>query len=116
MLRRSFYVALWAMSLIAFAAPARAKDELVIGITQYPSTLNPGIEAMMAKAYVLAMARRPLTTYDADWKIVCMLCTELPSLENGRAEIVELGDGKRGVNLTYTIREDAKWGDGKPVS
>ena len=34
--------------------------ELRIGITQFPSTLNPLIDSMLAKSYVLAMTRRPL--------------------------------------------------------
>jgi peptide/nickel transport system substrate-binding protein len=98
-------------------APSLAKDgELAIGITQYPSTLNPLIDAMSAKSYVLGLAFRPLTTYDADWKLVCLLCTELPSIENGRAVPVDRDDGKRGIRLTYTIRPDATWGDGRPVT
>jgi peptide/nickel transport system substrate-binding protein len=103
--------------LLAAAGPARAAhEELRIGVTQYPSTLNPVIDAMVAKTYVLAMTRRPLTTYDADWKLVCMLCVELPSIENGLAEPVELPDGKHGIKVTYTIRPDAVWGDGTPVT
>ena len=50
-------------------AAAAPRDELVIGVTQYPSTLHPNIDAMLAKTYVLAMTRRPVTTYDADWKL-----------------------------------------------
>ena len=49
----------------AGAAPPRAPDELAIGITQFPSTLNPLIDAMTAKVYVLAMVRRPFTRYGA---------------------------------------------------
>ena len=45
---------------------------------------------MAAKNYVLGMAMRPFTVYDADWKLVCLLCTELPSIENGRAVPVDL--------------------------
>jgi peptide/nickel transport system substrate-binding protein len=97
-------------------AAAAAHDELRIGITQYPSTLNPVIDAMMAKTYVEAMTRRPLTTYDADWKLVCMLCVELPSIENGLAVPVELPGGKKGIKITYTIRPDAVWGDGVPIT
>ena len=98
------------------AAPVRAPDELAIGITQFPSTLNPLIDAMTAKDYVLAMVRRPLTTYDADWKLVCMVCVELPSFANGLAEKVDLGEGKTGVKVTYTIAPEARWGDGVPVT
>jgi len=47
------------------AAPAgnaaTAKDDLVIGITQYPSTLHPNIDSMVAKSYVLGMTQRPFT-------------------------------------------------------
>lgn len=104
----------------AFAAPLHAqpklKDELVIGMTQYPTTLHPSIESMLAKTYVLDMTRRPFTAYDKDWKLVCMLCTELPSLENGKAVIEELPDGKKGIAVTYTIQPEAKWGDGTPVT
>lgn len=104
-------------AFVLFASTAaRAKDELVIGITQFPSTFNPNIDAMAAKSYVLAMARRPLVTYDHAWKVACMLCTELPTIENGRAKPVDLPDGGKGVQLTYTIRSDAKWGDGTPVT
>lgn len=91
-------------------------NQLVIGMTQFPYTLHPSIEAMMAKTYVLGMARRPLTAFDAQWKPVCMLCEELPTLENGGAVRETTPDGKEGVAVTYTIRPEAKWGDGTPVS
>ena len=107
--------------LLSWPVVAAPRDSLTIGITQFPSTLNPNIDAMAAKSYVLGMAMRPFTVYDADWKLVCLLCTELPSIENGRAVPVDLpsGDspgGRKGVDLTYTIRPDARWGDGVPVT
>ena len=59
---------------------------------------------------------RPFTVYDADWTLVCLLCTELPSIENGRAVPVDLPGDRKGIDLTYTIRPDATWGDGVPVT
>src|SRR5205807_7937227 len=101
----------WTGLLIAAAAtlPAAAAEHttLTIGLIQFPSTLNPNIDAMAAKSYVLGMARRPFTVYDADWKLTCLLCTQLPSVENGLAVPVDLPDGKKGIDLTYTIRPDA---------
>src|SRR5690242_15463564 len=102
--------------LVAPAAQARPADELAIGIIQFPSTFHPSIEAMVAKSYVLGMVRRPLTTYDASWHLVCMLCVTLPSIENGLAAPLDLPDGKRGIRLTYTLRPEARWGAGVPVS
>ncbi len=107
----------WAafMPLAAAGSPA-TRDELVIGITQFPSTLHPNIESMMAKAFVLGMTRRPFTVYDKDWKLVCLLCVELPTVGNGLAKPVDLPDGKRGIEVTYTIQPNATWGDGVPVT
>ena len=45
-----------------------------------------------------------------------MLCTELPTIENGKAVIEKQDDGSEGIALTYTIRPDATWGDGTPVT
>lgn len=111
--------ALLGLTVLIFlpAAPARAaRDELVIGISQFPSNFNPNIDSMMAKSYVLSMARRPFTTYDANWNLICMLCTELPDMEKGTAVPEKTADGKDGIALTYTIRPDAVWGDGVPVT
>ena len=102
---------------VSFASPAKAaKDDLVIGITQFPSTFHPNIDAMLAKTYILGLTRRPLTVYDKDWQLRCMLCVKLPTIENGLAVPERTPDGKRGIAVTYTIRDDANWGDGKPVS
>ncbi|HLJ63706.1 MAG TPA: ABC transporter substrate-binding protein, partial [Stellaceae bacterium] len=100
----------------AMDALARPPDELAIGITQFPNTLNPLIDALVAKNYVLAMVRRPLTAYDPEWQLQCMLCVELPSLEKGTAVALDLGHGKRGVRLTYRLEAEARWGDGVPVT
>ena len=113
---KRFLLAVLALVLVLPGAARAAKDELVIGITQYPSNFHPNIDSMAAKSYVLAMAHRPFTTYDENWNLICMLCTELPTLENGRAVIEKQDDGSDGIALTYTIREDATWGDGTPVS
>lgn len=100
-----------------------ARDELVIGIAQYPATFHPNIEAMLAKSYMLGFVQRPFTVYDQQWELVCMLCTELPTIENGKATIEPLPDGidnggagENGVAVTYTIHPDAVWGDGTPIT
>lgn len=100
----------------AEATPAGGQGTLTIGISQFPSTLHPNIDSMLAKSYVGYMTRRPFTTYGHDWQLTCMLCTELPTFENKRAEPYELADGSQGVKLTFTIRPDATWGDGVPVT
>jgi len=102
--------------VLTLTAPAAAKDELVIGISSLPSTFNPNTNPEAVKSYVIAMARRPFTVYDKDWKLVCLLCTELPTLENGKAKLETQPDGSQGIAVTYTIQPGATWGDGTPVS
>ena len=105
--------------LILTALPhtaAKAKDQLVIGITQFPSTFHPNIDSMLAKSYILAMTRRPFTVYDVNWKNICLLCTKLPTMENGLAQRKTTPDGKNGVAVSYTIHPKATWGDGTPVT
>lgn len=102
--------------VLLFATPTVAKDTLVIGISQFPRNFNPNIESMLVKSYILAMARRPFIVYDADWKLKCLLCVELPDLKNGTAKIEKTKDGKKGVAITYTIQPEATWGDGVPVT
>jgi len=111
-----------ATSDTANAASGNGKDELVIGISQFPSTLHPNIDSMAAKSYVLGMTQRPFTAYDHDWQLACFLCTELPTFENGLAVREPLPEGveghgeREGVATTYTIQPDATWGDGTPVT
>jgi len=102
----------------AFVTPAFAqpRDTLTIGITQYPSTLHPNIENMAAKSYVLGFARRPVTAYDADWRLVCLLCETIPTLENGLAIRETTPDGRPGLRATWVLREGLRWGDGTPVT
>src|SRR5271154_4460581 len=93
-------IALTAALLSAGAAPggvAAEHDTLTIGISTYPPTLNPLIDATLAKSFVLGFALRPLTAYDEGWKPVCLLCTALPTLENGKAVLEDRPDGKHGI-------------------
>ncbi len=112
-------VRLAAAALFFAAAPASAQgkhETLTIGMTQFPATLNPLIDSMLAKSYVLAMVRRPLMTFDANWELVCLLCAEVPTFENGLAKREELGDGNQGVAVTMTLHPKASWGDGTPIT
>lgn len=102
---------------LAIAPPAfAAKDTLVIGISQFPRNFNPNIESMLAKSYVLAMARRQITIYDPNWKLICLLCTELPTYKNGWAKNEKTADGKDGIAVTYSLLPQAVWGDGTPIT
>ncbi len=110
-------LALMMAAILLQPDPARAaKDELVIGVSQFPTAFHPLIESHVTQGYVLAMTQRPITGYDADWELACYLCSELPTFENGKAVIEKQDDGSDGLALTYSIVEGATWGDGVPVT
>jgi peptide/nickel transport system substrate-binding protein len=101
------------LALLAF--PAHAKDELVLAMTQAPGTMNPLISSMLAKSLIRNMTARPITAYDPDWKLVCLVCEALPSLDKGTARLVTLADGKQGIETDFTLKP-MRWGDGVPVT
>jgi peptide/nickel transport system substrate-binding protein len=116
MIRRFFSLALAFGALVSPAsANAQAKEELVVAMTQMPGTWNPIISSMLAKSLIANMTARPVTAYDADWKLVCLVCTELPTIENGKARVIDLADGKKGMEIDVELR-NMRWGDGTPVS
>lgn len=102
--------------LLATGATAAERRTLTIGVTQFPSTFHPIIDAMLAKTYVLGTALRPVTVYNRDWTLACMLCVDLPTLENGGAVLEKTPDGKDGIAVTYQLDPKATWGDGTPVT
>jgi len=113
---RKVMVAAFAFGVLCSTSAIAAKDELVIGITQFPSSFHPTIDTMMAKTYILSMTRRPFTVYNKDWQLICMLCTKLPTIENGLAVPEKTPKGSQGIAVTYTIHGQATWGDGTPVT
>lgn len=103
------------LAAVAPGVPAQAKDDLVIGVSQFPSSLHPSIDAEVVKNYVVAFGLHKITAFDANWKNTCLMCTELPTLANGLAKFEEVG-GKKGMAVTIKLKPDLKWGDGTPVT
>ncbi|MCW5733543.1 MAG: peptide ABC transporter substrate-binding protein [Enhydrobacter sp.] len=101
--------------LTLFTSPAFAKDELALAMTQAPGTMNPVIGSMLAKSLIRNMIARPITAYDPDWNLVCMVCVELPSIEKKTARIVTLADGRQGIETDVALKP-MTWGDGTPVT
>lgn len=113
----SMLAALGLAGLVFTSGPAQAaKDQLTIGVAQFPSTLHPNIDAEVIKSYTLGFVIRSITAYDKDWKQTCLICAEVPTIENGLAKIETLPDGRKGMAVTIKLKPDLKWGDGRKVT
>jgi peptide/nickel transport system substrate-binding protein len=101
---------LGAALLLAHSAAADPHRDLTIGVASFPSTLHPSIDPDLIKFYLLGLADRPVTAYDVSGHVVCLLCTEVPSLASGGARLE--GDG---MAVTFRFRPGLQWGDGAPL-
>ena len=64
----------------------------------------------------MAFAVRQVTAFDPAWRNTCLLCAELPTLENGLARIEDRPDGTKGMAVTLKLKPGLAWGDGAPVT
>lgn len=115
--RSKLMVALLAATMLAVpSAQAQQDDEqLVVGALQFLTNFHPLIQVNNTKRNLIALSLRPLTAFNGDGIVECVLCDEVPTIENGGAVIVD-AEGEEKMEVTFTIREGAAWGDGTPVT
>lgn len=95
----------------SFAAPTNA--ELKVGMAQEFENMNPLIMSMVATTWMYYIGNRALLTIDADGKWVPMLAKEIPSFQN---KLAKFSADKKSMTALWEIKENAKWGDGTPVT
>lgn len=114
-------LALWILSMAACtskkstSAAGPKNSELKIGTSQEFETLNPLIMTMSQTTYIYHMTGRKLVHMDVNSKWYPQLAKEIPTLENGKAKLITVG-GKKKITADWEILENAKWGDGVPVT
>lgn len=83
---------------------------VVDGLFEEPNTLNPILGPGMTYAGMVEYTMfRNLLEVKPDGSLAPDLATTVPTLANG-------GISKNGLVYTFTIRKDANWSDGKPVT
>lgn len=87
-------------------------NEVVIQISSDPGSLNPITYQGNNAGVILGQVIQNLTTMD--FKTL----EEVPLLAKSRAKIEEIKEGmyKGGLSLTYELREEAAWDNGKPIT
>ena len=96
----------------AFPAFAQQKGgKVVVGLTYEIDTMNVYSTGFLGDAQATVV--EGLLAPDENAKYVPVLATEVPTVENGG--IVVAADGKT-MKITYKLRPDVKWHDGKPFT
>jgi peptide/nickel transport system substrate-binding protein len=78
--------------------------------------MNPFFSNALVTIHVQAAARRSMTGITREGRVYCRFCTEVPTLQNGRARIVPLDGDKQGMEVRYTLKPGLQWGDGAPMT
>jgi peptide/nickel transport system substrate-binding protein len=76
---------------------------------QAPTLLNPHFANGTKDQDGSRIFYEPLASYDPDGNLVPILAAELPSLQNG-------GVAKDGTSVTWRLRRNVSWHDGKPFT
>lgn len=106
LLARLFVLGLLLAASVAHAQSPR--DSLTIGMVEFPADMHPFITNQLVRSYVHGFARRAVTSFDINNRLTCLLCTEIPSIANGRA----VREGEHGLAVRFTLRPGLTWGDG----
>ncbi len=89
------------------------KSSITIVIPEDPPSFNAIVGDTGYDALVMNLVLLGLTGVDPDGNIYPELAAELPSIENGGV-VVDESAGT--MDVTWKMRQDVKWADGKPVT
>lgn len=107
-----------ALGGLALAGPA--DNSLVVGTSQEPSVLAGdfvnAISNQAIKVEIEKFLYAPMIEVNRDLERIPVLITEVPSEQNRRLRFVDVGAGKRRLEMDLTIRREALWSDGTPIT
>lgn len=91
------------------AQTAGRGDSATLAHWQAPTTLNPYLSRGTKDAEAASLVVEPLAEHDPDGVLVPALAARIPSIANG-------GIPEDRTSVTWTLREDAVWSDGTPLT
>jgi peptide/nickel transport system substrate-binding protein len=83
--------------------------QLKLLMWQGPTLLNPHFAAGTKDVYGARLFYQSLAEWDMDGNLIPILAADLPSLDNG-------GIARDGMSVTWNLRSDVRWHDGKPFT
>ncbi len=88
---------------------------LRVGSTSEPTELNPYLASSDSDVYVSSLLWQSLTTVASDGRYVAQLAADpLPTTDNGGVRVP--GDGDDAMTVTWQLRDDVTWSDGKALT
>lgn len=94
-------------------APAMSEKTITIVIPEDPPSFNAVIGDTGYDALVMHLALLGLVSMDPNGNVYPVLAAELPTLENGG---VVMDEEAGTMDVTWTLRSDIFWADGKPIT
>ena len=103
---------------LALAGPQ--DNSLIIGASQEPRVLAGDFLSVISNQAIKSEIENylfsPLITLNADTENQAVMVTEVPTLQNKRLRVTDIGGGKKRIEMDLTLRQDLKWSDGKPIT
>ncbi|MFN8384025.1 MAG: peptide ABC transporter substrate-binding protein [Anaerolineales bacterium] len=95
------------------SVPASNSKNITIVIPEDPPSFNPIITDTGYDALVMELVMLGLSDIDPEGNVFPELASELPTKENGD---VVVDDAAGTMSVTWKMRKDVQWADGKPVT
>lgn len=116
----SKFIKIGSIFLLGLAWAGPQDNSLVVGTSQEPTVLAGDflnvISNQAIKSEIQLYLFAPLIGSDLEGANYPVLVTEVPSEANGRLRLTDLEGGDKRLELDLTLRPDARWSDGEPIT
>ncbi|MGC8904325.1 peptide ABC transporter substrate-binding protein [Thermus sp.] len=119
-MRKVGKLAVLGITALGLALAGPQDNSLVVGASQEPRVLAGDFLSVISNQAIKSEIEQylfaPLIGFNANSENFPVLVTEVPTLQNGRLRVTDIGGGKKRLEMDLTLRQDAKWSDGKPIT
>lgn len=119
-MRKASKVAVLGLTALGLALAGPQDNSLVVGTSQEPRVLAGDFLSIISnqaiKSEIEGYLFAPFIGFNADSQNFPVLATEVPTQQNGRLRVRDIGGGKKRLEMDLTIRPDARWSDGRPIT
>ncbi|ALJ91897.1 peptide ABC transporter substrate-binding protein [Thermus aquaticus] len=119
-MRKVGKLAVLGLTALGLALAGPQDNSLVIGASQEPRVLAGDFLSVISNQSIKAEIENylfvPFITLNLDGQNTAVLATEVPTTQNGRVRFADIGQGRRRLEIDITIRPDARWSDGRPIT